>query len=91
MDGNWANCADTAQPGVAPIVSYLAALPYRPKPNCEAGHFYMINNINPGFLPNGKLATGNVVPPSTRRTIGDALNEKNISWAYFGGAFQRPR
>jgi phospholipase C len=87
VDGNWANCADTAQPGVAPIVSYLAALPYRPKPNCEAGHFYMINNINPGFRPNGQLATGNVVPPSTRRTIGDALNEKSISWAYFGGAF----
>jgi acid phosphatase len=87
VDGNWANCADSAQPGVAAIVSYLASLPYAPVPNCEAGHFYMINNINPGFRPNGQLATGNVVPPSTRPTIGDALNTKNISWAYFGGAF----
>jgi phospholipase C len=88
VDGNWANCSDDAQPGVAPIRSYLAALPYRPAPNCETGHFYMVNNINPGFLPNGQpRTTGNFVPPSAVRTIGDALNEKNISWAYFGGAF----
>ena len=88
VDGNWAACSDDAQPGAAPISSYLASLPYRPAPNCEAGHFYMVNNINPGFLPNGQpRTTGNFVPPSSVRTIGDALNEKNISWAYFGGAF----
>jgi len=88
VDGNWANCSDDAQPGIAPITDYLASLPYRPAPNCEAGHFYMINNINPGFLPNGQpRATGNFVPPSSVRTIGDALNDKGISWAYFGGAY----
>jgi phospholipase C len=27
------------------------------------------------------------VPPSSLRTIGDALNEKNISWNYYGGGF----
>ena len=27
------------------------------------------------------------IPPSTLRTIGDALNEKSISWAYFGGYY----
>ncbi|HEY6241077.1 MAG TPA: alkaline phosphatase family protein [Burkholderiales bacterium] len=88
VDGNWANCSDNAQPGVAPVTSYLASLPYSPAPNCEPGHFYMINNINPGFLPNGQpRTTGNFVPPSTRRTIGDALSDKGISWAYFGGAY----
>jgi phospholipase C len=88
VDGNWASCADDAAPGAEPIRSYLASLPYRPDPNCEAGHFYMINNINPGFLPNGApRTTGNFVPPSTVRTIGDALNDKDISWAYFGGAY----
>jgi phospholipase C len=88
VDGNWANCSDDAQPGIAPITGYLASLPWRPSPNCEAGHFYMINNINPGFLPNGTpRTTGNFVPPSSVRTIGDALNDKNISWAYFGGAY----
>jgi phospholipase C len=87
-DANWAQCADAAQPGAKPILDYLAALPWKPKPNCEAGHFYMINNLNPAFLPNGQLrTTGNFVPPSTRRSIGDALSEKGISWAYFGGAY----
>jgi phospholipase C len=48
----------------------------------------MINNINPGYLPNGQpRATGSFVPPQTRRSIGDALNDKGISFAYFGGAY----
>ena len=85
IDGNWTDCADPSQPGVGPVTSYLQSLELPTK--CAAGHFYMINNTDPGFLPNGALAPGNVVPPSTLRTIGDALNEKNISWAYYGGAF----
>ena len=28
-----------------------------------------------------------MLPPSPVRTIGDALNEKKISWAYFGGSY----
>jgi phospholipase C len=28
-----------------------------------------------------------MIPASPVRTIGDALNEKNISWAYFGGSY----
>jgi len=88
VDANWAQCADAALPGANPILDYLAALPWKPKANCEAGHYYMVNNINPGFLPNGTpRTTGNFVQPSTRRSIGDALNEKGISWAYFGGAY----
>ena len=90
VDANWASCADATQPGVGAITGYLASLPYKPSPNCEPGHFYMINNLNPGFLPNGQPragAAGSFVPPSSVRTIGDALNEKDISWAYFGGAY----
>jgi acid phosphatase len=87
-DGNWSNCADTAQPGVAPIVNYLDSLPYEAKANCEPGHFYILNNVNPAFLPNGQLRTsGNFVPPTTVRTIGDALNEKDIGWRFYGGGF----
>ena len=85
-DQAWANCSDTSQPGILPIVNYLSALPYKPAPNCALGLFYMINNLSPGFLPNGQIDTtsvtkGTKVPPSTLRTIGDALNEKNIGWA----------
>jgi phospholipase C len=90
-DNNFTNCSDFGQPGVAPIVSYLEALPYRPEPNCAQAHYYMLDNTNPGFLPNGfqapSPATQGMLPPSPVRTIGDALNEKNITWAYFGGSY----
>ena len=33
----YTECADPTQPGVAPIVDYLAALPYHPSPNCLPG------------------------------------------------------
>jgi phospholipase C len=48
----------------------------------------MVNNSNPGFLPNGALANAEEgIPPSSRKTIGDALLAKNIPWAYYGGAY----
>jgi len=77
---------------VKPITDYLASLPYKPKPNCQQGHYYMLNNMSPGFLPNGTIDTANIasgakVPPSALRTIGDALNDAKISWAYHGGGY----
>jgi phospholipase C len=87
VDGNFVNCSDPSQPGVAPILDYLNALSYKPAPNCKPNAFYMVNNVNPGFLPNGALSGGSNVPPSSVRSIGDALNAKNISWTYYGGAY----
>jgi phospholipase C len=92
FDGNFTECADASQPGIKPIRDYLASLPYNPDPNCQAKHFYMVNNDNPGFLPDGTVDTagikkGKSIPPSNVRTIGEALNEKGISWAYYGGAY----
>jgi len=92
FDGNFTECADASQPGIAPVRDYLASLPYRPNPNCQPNHFYLINNNNPGFLPDGTVDTpgiagGGSVPPTNVRTIGEALNEKGVSWAYFGGAY----
>jgi len=92
FDGNFTECADSSQPGVDAVRDYLATLPYRPHPNCEPGHFYMVNNNNPGFLPDGTvdtkgIASGGSVPPTNVRTIGDELNDKGISWAYYGGAY----
>jgi phospholipase C len=90
-DNNFSNCSDFTQPGIAPIISYLEALPYRPAPNCATAHYYMLDNTNPGFLPNGFRAPSPgaqaMLPPSPVRTIGDALTEKNVSWAYFGGSY----
>jgi phospholipase C len=87
VDGNFSNCGDSSQPGVGAVVRYLEALPYSAEPNCKPNHYYMLNNTNPGFLPNGALSGGNNLPPSSVRTVGDELIEKNISWAYYGGAY----
>jgi phospholipase C len=92
VDGNFSDCSSTLNPGVGPIVSYLSSLPYEVSADCASGHYYMFNNTNPGFLPNGTvdsagIATGATIPPSGVRTIGDALNDKQISWAYYGGAY----
>jgi phospholipase C len=98
-DRRWTECGDQTQPGIKPITDYLASLPWRPDKtasNCAPNTFYMINNTRPGFLSNGQLNVaainaGTAVPPSSLRTIGDALNEKNISWAFFGGGFDAAR
>lgn len=92
FDGNFTECGEMTQPGIAPIVNYLQSLPYNPDPKCEPGHFYMVNNDSPGFLPDGTVDTAGIakgasIPPSDLRTIGEALNQKHISWAYYGGAY----
>ena len=80
--------------GTLTPVKMLAAstVPWHPSPSCDPGKYYMINNLSPGFLPNGavdstSILSGAKVPPSNLRTIGDALNDKNISWAYYGGGY----
>jgi phospholipase C len=90
--GSYTNCADTTQPGVAPIVNYLKSLEHPIKPNCEAGHYYLLNNYNPGYFGNGTNAftdtnaanTVFTVPPSSVPSIGDSLLAANISWKYYG-------
>ncbi len=94
-DQRWTKCGDQTQPGIKAITDYLKSLPWRPDltpTNCEGNRYYMINNTSPGFLANGEVNTagitaGTAVPPSSLRTIGDALNEKHISWVYYGGGF----
>ena len=92
FNGDFAECSNSSAPGVDAVRDYLASLPYRPNPNCDALHYYMINNLNPGFLPNGTvdnngIASGASIPPTNVRTIGEALNDKGVSWAYYGGAY----
>ncbi|MGZ5804841.1 MAG: alkaline phosphatase family protein [Xanthobacteraceae bacterium] len=97
--GIYVNCSDTAQPGVPAITGYLQSLPFRVAPNCATGSYYALNNIFPGFHPDGRPASpANVppaadgsdfvfIPPSNVPTIGDALIAKNISWRYYGGGY----
>jgi phospholipase C len=90
--GSYSNCSDPAQPGVKPILDYLRGL-HRPiDPRCEAGHYYLLNNYNPGWFGNGNNAyidhnpsnTPFTIPPSSTPGIGDVLNTRNISWKYYG-------
>jgi len=84
--GTYSQCADTTQPGVAPIVSYLNSLPYHPNPNCAAGHYYLLNNYNPGYFGNGTVDTVDTftIPPSSTPTIADVLLANQVSWRYYG-------
>jgi phospholipase C len=90
--GSYSNCSDTTQPGVAPIVNYLNSLQTPIAPNCEPGHYYLLNNYNPGYFGNGKNAytdtsadnTVFTIPPSSVPSIGDKLLSNHISWKYYG-------
>jgi phospholipase C len=90
--GSYSNCSDPAQPGVKPVLDYLQALPLPINPHCEAGHYYLLNNYNPGYFGDGSNAftdntisnTPFTIPPSTTPSIGDDLNAHNISWKYYG-------
>jgi phospholipase C len=90
--GSYTNCADTTQPGVAPIVNYLQSLQTPISPNCEPGHYYLLNNYNPGYFGNGSNAytdtnannTVFTIPPSSTPSIGDKLIANHISWKYYG-------
>jgi len=93
--GSYSDCSDPAQPGVGPVVKYLRSLPRPIDPNCQPGHYYLLNNYNPGFFSNGNNAftdtnannTPFTVPPSSVRSIGDELLDKSISWKYYGDDF----
>jgi len=90
--GSYSNCADPKQPGVATIVRYLQSLPHPVDPHCDVGHYYLLNNYNPGYFGNGNNAytdtnknnTVFTIPPSSTRSIGDSLLESKISWKYYG-------
>ena len=90
--GSYSECADLTQPGVAPIVNYLHSLQPKIHSNCEVGHYYLLNNYNPGYFGNGNNAytdtnknnTVFTIPPSSVRSIGDSLLAANVSWKYYG-------
>jgi phospholipase C len=89
--GSYSDCSNSSMPGVAPIISYLAALPYAVDPKCVPGHFFLLNNYAPGYFGDGTVNSGAAnpftVPPSMVPTIGDQLRSKNVSFAYFGDQY----
>ena len=83
----WFNCSDTSQPGIAPIVNYLNALPYDVETKCGTGQYWQAVNVDPAFTPKGLVQSGLVVPATMQQSIGDVLSARNISWKYYGGGF----
>ncbi len=93
--GTYSNCSDPNAPGANAVVDYLKSLPYKVDPKCASGAYYILNNYNPGYFGNGNVAFGDpnttvfTIPPTTVRSIGDALMDKNISFTYFGDQWDR--
>jgi phospholipase C len=86
--GSYSACADDTQPGVAAVTSFLGAIGV--SRNCDEGHYYLLNNYNPGYYGDGTVnATPFTLPPSSVRTIGDELLERHVSWRYYGDQWNR--
>src|SRR5882762_3224483 len=86
--GTYSDCSDTTQPGVGPVVKHLQSLARPIKPNCDPGHYYLLNNYNPGYFGDGSNAytdhfiynTPFTIPPTSQRSIADVLLDHNVSW-----------
>jgi phospholipase C len=93
--GSYSNCSDTSQPGVGPVVAYLNSIHINP--NCDPGHYYLLNNYNPGYFGDGSNAyedtnsnnTPFTIPPTSQRSIGDVLLENNVSWKSYNDQWDR--
>jgi phospholipase C len=87
--GSYSDCADHSQPGVSAIASFFASLPYHPLDQCQPGHYYLLNNYNPGYHVDGTVNTApfTVPPQHDWPTIADQLSARNISWGYFGQGY----
>jgi phospholipase C len=50
---------------------------------------YVVNTMQPFFQPHSASVTdvAKLLPPQSMTTIGDRLNEKGISWAWYAGGY----
>jgi phospholipase C len=72
-------------------------LPKPINPNCDAGHYYLLNNYNPGYFGDGSNAytdsdpdnTPFTIPPTSQRSIADVMLEHHVSWKYYGDHWNR--
>jgi len=95
--GSYSNCSDPSQPGVDQIRDYLASLEPAISPNCEKGHYYLLNNYNPGYFGDGsnaytdtfKYNTPFTIPPTNQRSIANVLLENNISWKSYNDQWKQ--
>ncbi len=95
--GSYVECAEPAQPGVAPVDDYLAALPYAVfnHGDCRPGAYYLVNNYNPGYFGTGRaapLAPDQFTTTPTRQdNIGLLMSRHHVTWKYYGEGWDRGR
>jgi len=64
------------------------------------GKFYAVNTMQPPYQPSGNTPAADdiaylyadpnrptTLPPQTQRTIGDALDAKRVTWAWYSGSW----
>lgn len=89
--GSYSACADTTQPGVGSVVSYLQSLPTAIAANCEDGHYYLLNNYNPGYFGDGSVDTTDTfaIPPVPTNSIGNVLLAAEVSFRWYGEGYSQ--
>ncbi len=89
--GSYSNCSDHKAPGVTSVFAYLDSLSYKTfrEGDCARGHYYLLNNYNPGYNVDGTLNTSTfTVPPQhSLNSIGNELSQHGITWGYFGEGY----
>jgi acid phosphatase len=89
--GSYSNCSDHSEPGVAGVFTYLESTPFKlfHDGDCAPGHYYLLNNYNPGYNVDGTLNTSTftVPPQQSLPTIGDELSAHDITWGYYGEGY----
>jgi len=68
-------------------------------PKDASGMFYAVNTMQPAYQPSGVVTAANgdaryadptkptTLPPQTQTTIGDTLDAKGVSWAWYAGGW----
>jgi phospholipase C len=88
--GSYVDCTDMTEGGVPAVVNYLDSV--NVKPRCTAGHYYLVNNYNPGYFGDGTVAPLSdstlaypfTIPPTSVPHIGDTLMKAGVSFKYYG-------
>ena len=84
--GSYVGCFNPKLPGIKPVLDQLKAAGVN-NPNCDAGHYYLVNNYNMYWNQDGSTnALGSdkfVLPPQSNNTIVTALDTANVSWKYY--------
>jgi phospholipase C len=78
--GSYVNCADSGQPGVASVMRLLHKNDVH-NANCEAGHYYLVNNYNMYWNQTSAVtrplgSTDFTLPPQSLPTIADVMTKK---------------